>query len=150
MHQKKELRCRHTSTNASKFCQYLYTMWKGIKEGRKSDRQLLLRNGRVGRWVAFKLSVFSCKKASTFFFFFSFLPLSFPPCYNLQTLCLLMFLFGHSKPWRIPHFFFPLSWKGSHKKGFHVSIWSHFFFLLFSFKLNWKGFGLFLIVELNK
>ena len=73
MHQKKELRCRHTSTNASKFCQYLYTMWKGIKEGRKSDRQLLLRNGRVGRWVAFKLSVFSCKKASTFFFFF-FLP----------------------------------------------------------------------------
>ena len=67
--QKKELRCRDTSTKVGRFCQYLQTMWKGIKEGRKSDRQLLLRNGRVGRWVAFKLSIFSCKKASTFFFF---------------------------------------------------------------------------------
>ena len=32
------------------------------------------------------------------------------------------------------YFFFPLSWKGSHK----------------TLKLNWKGFGLGLIVELNK
>ena len=47
-----------------------------IKEGKKSDRQLLPRNsrawrweGRARRWVAFKLSVFSHKKASTFFFF---------------------------------------------------------------------------------
>ena len=43
-------------------------------------------------------------------------------------------------------FFFPLSWKGSHK----TLKASMFFIFLFSFKLNWKGFGLGLIVELNK
>ena len=41
------------------------------------------------------------------------------------------------KAWNASTFFFfplPLSWKGSHK----------------TLKLNWKGFGLGLIVELNK
>ena len=44
------------------------------------------------------------------------------------------------KAWKVSTFFFvfvvflPLSWKGSHR----------------TLKLNWKGFGLGLIVELNK
>ena len=68
-------------------------MWKGIKGGRKSDRQPLLRNGRAGRWVAFKLSVFSSNtwRLQRFCFFFS--PFKLPSTLHI------------SKPWMLPFSF---------------------------------------------
>ena len=141
-------------------------MWKGIKGGRKSDRQPLLRNGRAGRWVAFKLSVFS--RFNVFFFFLFKLP-STLHIWKPWTLPLFFFFFQTGLNVRF-FFFFPLSFplhyifqnpkRNISKPRTHSFFFSFFLFsnrlerliflISFSFKLNWKGFGLDLIVELNK
>ena len=68
-------------------------MWKGIKGGRKSNRQPLLRNDRAGRWVAFKLSIFSSNTWWLQRFFFFLFPFKLP------------FTLHISKPWTLPFSF---------------------------------------------
>ena len=132
------MRCRDTSTKAGKFCQYLYIVWKEIKEGRKSNRQLLLWNGRAGRWVAFKPSVFSHKTRRLHHFFFFF----FPP-FNLASLHVTTFklsISSHFCLFLFFLFFISIFLFFENASRFYL-VWScktlhPFFFFFLSFKLK--------------
>ena len=115
-------------------------------KGRKEIRQAAVTKKRQSRKVgSFQTLCFLTQylKASTLEFFFP-LPLSFPLRYIFQTLSLLTFLAGHAKnPERFPFYFIFYFFLPNRLER-------QVFLISFSFKLNLKGFGLGLIVELNK
>ena len=83
-------------------------MWKGIKGGKKSDRLPLLRNGRAGRWVAFKLFVFTRNTWRLQPFFFP--PFKLPSTLHISKI---------TKPWT------------QYFKTLNAYLFFFFFFLLF-------------------